>query len=83
MDDDIMKHSEIMRVTVDCREYPDDIGCTLVISGSPDEVERAAVDHLVIVHDEIETPQLHFLIRSVMKFDKEEQGNKPVIVLLN
>jgi uncharacterized protein DUF1059 len=47
------------RVMTDCRRFPSESNCSLVIIGEPDEVERAAVDHAVSVHGHADTPELH------------------------
>jgi hypothetical protein len=38
------------RKTIDCRSMPNEVGCTLSISGEEDEVLRAAAQHAVDVH---------------------------------
>jgi len=39
-----------MRVMADCRRFPSDSNCSLVIIGEEDEVVRAATEHAVSVH---------------------------------
>ncbi|MCR8580074.1 DUF1059 domain-containing protein, partial [Streptomyces sp. Isolate_219] len=34
-----------MRKKVDCRDYPSEMNCTLVITGEEEEVVRAASEH--------------------------------------
>jgi hypothetical protein len=46
------------RKTIDCRVVPNDVGCTLAISGEPDELVTAAAQHAVAVHGHSDTPQL-------------------------
>jgi hypothetical protein len=46
------------RVFIDCAEMPSDSGCTLYISGSPDEVLKAAVAHAVSAHGHKDSPEL-------------------------
>ena len=46
------------RKTVDCRTVPNDVGCTLAISGEPDELVIAAAQHAVTVHGHADTPEL-------------------------
>lgn len=46
------------RKTIDCRAVPNDIGCTLAISGEPGELLTAAVQHAVAVHGHADTPEL-------------------------
>jgi hypothetical protein len=44
------KELTVTRMTIDCRSMPSETGCTLTISGEPDEVLRAAAAHAVDVH---------------------------------
>lgn len=53
-----------MRKVADCRQMPDEVGCTLTISGEEDEVVQAAAEHAVSVHGEADSPQLRDMIRS-------------------
>ena len=46
------------RKTVDCRTAPNDVGCTLAMSGEPAELISAAVQHAVAVHGHSGTPEL-------------------------
>ena len=46
------------RKTIDCRAIPNDVGCTLAISGEPDELISAAAQHAVAVHGHTDTPEL-------------------------
>jgi hypothetical protein len=46
------------RKTIDCRTAPNDVGCTLAISGEPHEVVAAAAQHAVAVHGHADTPEL-------------------------
>ena len=46
------------RVMTDCRRFPSESNCSLVIIGEQEEVERAAVEHAVKVHGHADTPQL-------------------------
>ncbi len=54
------------RKWIDCRDFPDDIGCTLALSGEEDHVLRAA-GHAASVHGEQDTPQLREQLRSMLK----------------
>ena len=38
------------RMTADCRRFPSESNCSLVIIGEEDEVARAAADHAISVH---------------------------------
>ena len=55
------------RKYVDCRELPSEIGCTVTIAGSEDEVLRMATRHAMEDHGEPDTPELREMIRSSMK----------------
>ena len=46
------------RKTIDCRAVPNDVGCTLAISGEPGELVTAAAQHAVAVHGHLDTPEL-------------------------
>jgi hypothetical protein len=54
------------RKTLDCRAVPNDVGCTLAISGEPDELLAAAVQHAVAVHGHSDSPQLREQLRAMM-----------------
>jgi hypothetical protein len=54
------------RKTIDCRTAPNDVGCTLSISGEPDELVTAAAQHAIAVHGHADTPQLREQLRSVL-----------------
>lgn len=38
------------RMMADCRRFPSESNCSLVIIGEEDEVTRAAADHAISVH---------------------------------
>ena len=59
--------SQTKRVMIDCRDFPNEIGCTLLISGSAKEVLNVAVRHAVEEHGHQDTPELKRQIRSLMK----------------
>jgi uncharacterized protein DUF1059 len=46
------------RMMADCRRFPSESNCSLVIIGEEDEVERAAVEHAISVHGHEDSPQL-------------------------
>jgi predicted small metal-binding protein len=48
------------------------MNCTLTISGSEDEVVRAATEHAVSVHGHKDTPELREQIRKMLKDEKVE-----------
>jgi hypothetical protein len=55
------------RKVADCREMPSESGCTLTISGSEEEVVRAAVMHAVDVHGHTDGPELRAGISSILR----------------
>lgn len=55
------------RKVVDCRDIPNQKGCTLTIAGEEDEVVRAAVRHAVDVHDHGDTAEFRDQIRRSLK----------------
>jgi Protein of unknown function (DUF1059) len=55
------------RKSIDCRDFPDDTGCTLYLSGEEDHVLRAAAEHAASVHGEQDTPQLREYFRRVLR----------------
>ncbi|MFG2286179.1 DUF1059 domain-containing protein [Streptomyces sp. NPDC048595] len=56
-----------MRKKIDCRDFPSETNCSLVISGEEDEVVRAASEHAVSVHGHTDSPELREQIRSTLK----------------
>jgi predicted small metal-binding protein len=46
------------RKMADCRRFPSDSNCSLVIIGEEDEVVRAAVEHASSVHGHEDTPAM-------------------------
>lgn len=55
------------RKTIDCGSMPNDIGCTLVISGREDEVLVAAAEHAVSAHGHPKSPELTEAIRGMLR----------------
>jgi predicted small metal-binding protein len=54
------------RKTVDCRTIPNEVGCTLAISGEEDELLEAAVIHAVTRHHDRDSDELRNGIRASM-----------------
>jgi uncharacterized protein DUF1059 len=46
------------RMMADCRRFPSESNCSLVIIGESDEVARAAAEHAVSVHGHEDTPEM-------------------------
>jgi Protein of unknown function (DUF1059) len=65
------KEDEMARMSIDCRNYPDDTGCTLYLSGEEDHVVQAAAEHAVSVHSAEDTPELREWLRSNLKEEEE------------
>jgi predicted small metal-binding protein len=56
------------RKYIDCREYPSEAKCTVMISAdSESELLEAAVQHAVSVHKERDTPELRNELRKLFK----------------
>jgi predicted small metal-binding protein len=56
------------RKYIDCREYPSEKNCTVMISAdSEDELVEAAVQHAIAVHGEKDSPELRNEIRTLIK----------------
>jgi predicted small metal-binding protein len=56
------------RKYIDCREYPSEMNCTVMISADSEaELLEAAVQHAVSVHNERDTPELRDELRKLMK----------------
>ena len=54
------------RKTIDCRAVPNDVGCTLAISGEPGELVTAAAQHAVTVHGHADTPELRAQLSALL-----------------
>jgi predicted small metal-binding protein len=55
------------RKQIDCREAPNEAGCTLLIAGEEEEVVRAAAMHAADVHGHTDSPELRQQLRSMLK----------------
>lgn len=55
------------RKFTDCRDTPNLVGCTLVISGEEEEVVRAAVEHAISVHGDKDSQELWDGVRASLK----------------
>jgi predicted small metal-binding protein len=54
------------RKMIDCRQLPNEIGCTLTIAGAEDEVLDAAVLHAVDKHGHQQTAELREQLRGAL-----------------
>ena len=56
------------RKYIDCRAYPSEMNCTVMISADSEaELLEAAVQHAVSVHHEQDTAELRNELRKLMK----------------
>ena len=55
------------RKVADCRDFPSETGCTLMISGTETEVLEAAAGHAVSAHGHQDGPELREQIRAMLK----------------
>ena len=55
------------RKWIDCRDYPDEVRCTLYLSGAEEDVVRAAAEHAASVHGKEDTPELREMLRSMLQ----------------
>lgn len=61
------------RKIIDCRDFPNEISCTLLISGSAKEVTNIAIRHAIEDHGHKDTAELR---RQIKKMIKEENNLK-------
>lgn len=54
------------RKMVDCRTIPNEIGCTLAMSGEEEELLEAAVVHAVTRHHDTDSAELRAGVQSAM-----------------
>ena len=64
------------RKMADCRRWPSDSNCSLVIIGEEDEVVRAAAEHAQSVHGHEDTPELREQVREFLE-PAEAYSNEP------
>ena len=55
------------RIMADCRRFPSESDCSLVIIGEEDEVLRTASEHAVSVHGHDDSPELREQIRATLE----------------
>jgi hypothetical protein len=55
------------RQMADCRRWPSESNCSLVIIGEKDEVIRAAAEHAASVHGHEDTPELRAQIADFLE----------------
>ena len=55
------------RMMADCRRWPSESDCSLVIIGEEDEVVRAAAEHAASVHGHEDTPEMREQLRGFLE----------------
>lgn len=55
------------RLMADCRRFPSESNCSLVIIGEEDEVVRAAAEHASSVHGHEDGPELREQVRGMLE----------------
>jgi predicted small metal-binding protein len=55
------------RKMADCRRWPSESNCSLVIIGEEDEVVRAAAEHAASVHGHEDTPELRAQLKQIIE----------------
>lgn len=59
------------RKSMDCRSFPNEINCTLTITGSAKEVLRTAIRHAIEEHGHKDTPELRKQLKLLLKNEIE------------
>lgn len=67
----MFKIAKMKRKIIDCRLFPNEIGCTLTISGSEKEVLKVAIRHAVEEHGHQDTPELRRQIKVLLEDEKK------------
>jgi hypothetical protein len=74
-----------IRKVIDCRDFPNEIDCTLLISGSAKEVFNIALRHAIEEHGHQDSQELRKQLRAMMKIEihknkiynsNKKKGNK-------
>jgi predicted small metal-binding protein len=55
------------RRKISCGDYPSELGCTVTITGTEEEVVRLAALHAVDAHGHQDTPELREKIRASLR----------------
>ena len=55
------------RMMADCRRWPSDVNCSLVIIGEEDEVVQAAAEHAASVHGHENNEELRAQLRGFLE----------------
>lgn len=54
------------RKVADCRKFPSEKNCSLTISGTEEEVLKAATEHAISSHGHKDTPELRAQIATML-----------------
>ena len=66
-----------MRKSIDCREYPSDMNCSVALSAdSADELLEIAAAHAVTAHGHNDTPELRAVLRGMFKDAPDDRISK-------
>ncbi len=55
------------RMMADCRRFPSENNCSLVIIGEEGEIENAAAEHAISMHGHEDTPEFRAQIRGFLE----------------
>jgi predicted small metal-binding protein len=55
------------RKMADCRRFPSESNCSLVIIGEEEEVVRAAAEHASSVHGHADTPEMREQLKQMLE----------------
>jgi predicted small metal-binding protein len=64
------------RMMADCRRFPSETNCSLVIIGEEDEVTRAATEHAMSVHGHADGPELREQITEFLEPAENYQAER-------
>lgn len=62
----VISMSKKVRKSIDCRNFPNEIDCTLTMSGAEKEVLKAALRHAVEEHGHKDTPELRRQLKQML-----------------
>ena len=62
------------RMMADCRRFPSESNCSLVIIGEEDEVVRAASEHAASVHGHEDGPELREQVKGMLEPAEQYQS---------
>jgi len=64
------------RKVIDCRRFPTDKPCSILISGTEDDVLDLAMLHATSVHGHKDTPELREQIRSMLRDEFDDDATQ-------